>query len=576
MQRFKTSKKIQPNYRIRTPTNSRSPISSRSPIFLSSKRDITPVNLTCYSRLQKSPLAKSSKISTFPNPIPKSTLLESLRKRKTSENSSTPSAALAQSVLKLYFLPFFQEQHKIDTDKLRYFSYGSQKRPLKQSYEPLSEILKKTLNSALNELAELRTKHESVANTTENLENELLFYKTRIFYMKTNKSVFGLNNTKMVLYRSPSSIQVQKLDFFRVFTENLILHKTYSTERENNECLKSVATQASFYHDQHYMINQISGEALRGAYYCMTFLKAPGETEGKIFRISSELNAKFTEKLEKNDKSFQFFSIIFNDLDHLISGSSKILKTRKALFKDIKSVKTAVVSYIDNLTSIMKVNLSQIDRQTEELEIREKEFEKFIDDYRSTQATLTEFQRSNRTKYLEYICKHCNKEFFEEDNFNWSCCIHLSEYSGEMYWCCGAKSKQSLGCQKRKHEAKNEEETEILKSDNETIKIWFCSCCRKSGHAAESCPYDPNRLVKNSDRKPQKVKRKISVLNKSLSTKQLWLHDLKEKSFEDIESFKEIVSRSVTPESSLMSKTSSFSLLSPARTVTSTQLSQRY
>ena len=576
MQRFKTTKKIHPNYRIRTPTNSRSPISSRTPIFLSSKRDISPVNLTCYSRIQKSPLANSSKIPAFPNRIKKSTLLESLRKRKTSNASPAPSAILAQSVLKLYFLPFFQEQHKIDTDKLRYFSYGSQKRPLKQSYEPLSEILKKTLNSALNELADLRTKHANVANTTENLENQLSFYKAKIFYMKASKSAFDLNNSKMVLHRTPSSIQVQKLDFFRVFTENLILHKTYSTEKDNNECLKSVATQASFYHDQHYMINQISGEALRGAYYCMTFLKAPNETEGKILRISSELNAKFSEKLESSDKSFFLFSVIFKDLDYLIQNSSKILKTRKLLFKDIKSVKTAVVSYIDNLSSIMKVNLSQIDRQTEELEIREKEFEKFIDDYRSTQSTLAEFQRANRTKYLECICKHCNKEFYEEDNFNWSCCIHLSEYSGEMYWCCGAKSKQSLGCQKRKHEAKNEEDTEIIKSESETIKIWFCSCCRKSGHAAENCPYDPNRLVKHSDRKPQKVKRKISVLNKSLSTRQLWLHDLNEKSFEDIEVFKEIVSRSATPESSIMSKTSSFSLLSPARTVTSTQLSQRY
>ena len=39
------------------------------------------------------------------------------------------------------------------------------------------------------------------------------------------------------------------------------------------------------------------------------------------------------------------------------------------------------------------------------------------------------------------MCRICNKEFHEKENFNWSCRTHRGVYGGEMWWCCGKRRK---------------------------------------------------------------------------------------------------------------------------------------
>jgi hypothetical protein len=57
-------------------------------------------------------------------------------------------------------------------------------------------------------------------------------------------------------------------------------------------------------------------------------------------------------------------------------------------------------------------------------------------------------------------CKQCTNEYNEKENFNWSCRQHQSEYSGEMWWCCGKKGKDAPGCKYSKHESKDDEDDE--------------------------------------------------------------------------------------------------------------------
>ena len=49
------------------------------------------------------------------------------------------------------------------------------------------------------------------------------------------------------------------------------------------------------------------------------------------------------------------------------------------------------------------------------------------------------------------ICKNCNKDFNDKENFNWSCRTHHSQYSGEIWWCCGKQSIDALGCRFSAH-----------------------------------------------------------------------------------------------------------------------------
>jgi hypothetical protein len=60
------------------------------------------------------------------------------------------------------------------------------------------------------------------------------------------------------------------------------------------------------------------------------------------------------------------------------------------------------------------------------------------------------------------ICKKCNKEYKEKDNFNWSCCTHQSDYSGEIWWCCGRTEKDARGCKYAKHMKQPDEDEDQL------------------------------------------------------------------------------------------------------------------
>jgi hypothetical protein len=78
------------------------------------------------------------------------------------------------------------------------------------------------------------------------------------------------------------------------------------------------------------------------------------------------------------------------------------------------------------------------------------------------------------------VCMNCAKEYSEDANFNWSCRTHHSEYSGEMWWCCGKTKKEALGCKFKKHKVRSEqeEEVELLDEGKEGIsKNIKCKCC---------------------------------------------------------------------------------------------------
>jgi len=68
--------------------------------------------------------------------------------------------------------------------------------------------------------------------------------------------------------------------------------------------------------------------------------------------------------------------------------------------------------------------------------------------------------KSKRGKFDEgsKVCKNCSKDFMEKENFNWSCSIHQSEWSGEMWWCCGKTSKDARGCKFSKHQKVDEDD----------------------------------------------------------------------------------------------------------------------
>ena len=102
--------------------------------------------------------------------------------------------------------------------------------------------------------------------------------------------------------------------------------------------------------------------------------------------------------------------------------------------------------------------------------------------------------RRGKNTVLTKVCKNCNKDYLEAENFQWSCRTHQNEYSGEIWWCCGKENKDQPGCKYSKHESKEEEDEE---EENDTkfekgSKNVRCHCCKELGHTIENCPRDPN------------------------------------------------------------------------------------
>lgn len=103
-------------------------------------------------------------------------------------------------------------------------------------------------------------------------------------------------------------------------------------------------------------------------------------------------------------------------------------------------------------------------------------------------------QKKGKFDISQKVCKNCGKDYIEKDNFKWSCRMHRSEWSGEIWWCCGKDSKDQPGCKYSQHESKEEDE-EMDEEDglaDKQIKNIRCHCCKEIGHLIDSCPRDPN------------------------------------------------------------------------------------
>lgn len=62
------------------------------------------------------------------------------------------------------------------------------------------------------------------------------------------------------------------------------------------------------------------------------------------------------------------------------------------------------------------------------------------------QAKIGKLRQRRNVDLSKKICRNCNKEYNESENYNWSCCTHRSEWGGTMWWCCGKPKLNSPGC----------------------------------------------------------------------------------------------------------------------------------
>ena len=83
------------------------------------------------------------------------------------------------------------------------------------------------------------------------------------------------------------------------------------------------------------------------------------------------------------------------------------------------------------------------------------------------------------------MCFKCHHSYKPEDNTNWACQIHPSEWGGQLWWCCGKNSIKAPGCKRARHMTREEQDKmetqeDVIDSEEENKKkaLAVCYACK--------------------------------------------------------------------------------------------------
>ncbi|OMJ83884.1 hypothetical protein SteCoe_15112 [Stentor coeruleus] len=222
-------------------------------------------------------------------------------------------------------------------------------------------------------------------------------------------------------------------------------------------------------------------------------------------------------------------------------------------FQQTKEQKhTKILKFFKEKSQILNEENKALSALNESLEKNNQELEH----QKNTLTNETTILRKSINNYIfknkvHKVCKNCKKMYKEEENFNWSCKIHMSKYNGNMFWCCGKIEINAKGCVVSKHISGDDEDgQEKLKEEN----MKFCSNCREAGHGPKECPKDPNtrtnfdpmqELDRIENYKKHKTKINAEILKHQLSLNDRTKfkdddNDCLEEEFDDLEDIKNV------------------------------------
>lgn len=225
------------------------------------------------------------------------------------------------------------------------------------------------------------------------------------------------------------------------------------------------------------MENEIIGEKLRGLYSSIQALDISAFTEGKIrFEVKS-LAAAALESSEELAKVASQVGSTMLERDLLRMDMANAVEQRNSAQEELNGLSRTAKEKLGFLQSRIGVLEEEKEKGREHGMKLDKQYKDLVDEYEKLRNRLKQVRQKRKLfeEYEEKVCKNCQKIFIENTNFNWSCKTHYSEYSGEMYWCCGLSGKEAPGCRISKHLAKDDDEEDpVLSSLPEQVTA-MCS-----------------------------------------------------------------------------------------------------
>ncbi|CAD7955892.1 unnamed protein product [Amoebophrya sp. A120] len=224
----------------------------------------------------------------------------------------------------------------------------------------------------------------------------------------------------------------------------------------------------------------------------------PHITDADLEKQQKKFAQQLSDQFQAQDEIELKLSTLVSDKNNLEAGRTALMKRNEELLLE----KDSLLEEETELRIALKEQLKEALNEKDTMRKERDKLEMKVKDLSADRDTLKQrLKKYRRLKVDEHkTCKNCNKEYSEQDNFNWSCRTHSSEYGGEMWWCCGKLGKDAIGCKFSKHESKDEDDdldeqdrAEREERENKTRNAKIkCYSCKETGHIAKNCPKDPN------------------------------------------------------------------------------------
>ena len=138
---------------------------------------------------------------------------------------------------------------------------------------------------------------------------------------------------------------------------------------------------------------------------------------------------------------------------------------RKKLIEEKEKFIASTKEKMNQMDIDLKESNSLKEHLQEEVGKLDKQLQSVLNEKEKMKLKMQKLKNRRAVDFDQKVCKNCGKEYRQNENFNWSCRTHRSEWGGEMWWCCGRQKREAPGCKYAKHETKDDDEDEKEKQE---------------------------------------------------------------------------------------------------------------
>lgn len=224
------------------------------------------------------------------------------------------------------------------------------------------------------------------------------------------------------------------------------------------------------------MENEIMGERLKGLYNSMENLSGKYSISFRLTQELENLVQNIYSLAEYNSKTEIDLKVIVHERDFIKDDYYKTAILRDEITSQKEIMSKRYVDKINTLTRQLEEAIEQKENNKVEQLKFEKRYKELSEEYMKLRQRMKMYKFSSANQAEDKICKNCSKLYYETENYNWSCRVHPSEWSGEIYWCCGKTEKDTPGCKSAKHVSKEEGDDIMGEDDKDKSKFSSKKC----------------------------------------------------------------------------------------------------